>query len=82
MDPTRLTRRAYEGQAVAGQWHGRADDRTHDARPGARGVAVLAMARGGGPMSHAVVIAFAYGFAIACGVLLADDAALRDTRRR
>jgi class 3 adenylate cyclase len=39
----------------------------------------LAMARGGGPMSHAVVIVFAYGFAIAGGVLLADDAALRDT---
>jgi hypothetical protein len=39
----------------------------------------LAMARGGGPMSHAVVIAFAYGFAIAGGVLLADDTALRDT---
>jgi class 3 adenylate cyclase len=39
----------------------------------------LAMAREGDPMSHAVVIAFAYGFAIAGGVLLADDAALRDT---
>jgi hypothetical protein len=39
----------------------------------------LAMARGSGPMSHAVVIAFAYGFAIAGGVLLADDAALRAT---
>ena len=29
-------------------------------------------------MSHAVVIAYTYGFAIAGGVLLADDAALRD----
>ena len=29
-------------------------------------------------MSHAVVIAFAYGFAIPAGVLLADDAVLRD----
>ena len=38
----------------------------------------LAMARGADPMSHAVVIAYAYGFAIAGGVLLADDAALRD----
>jgi hypothetical protein len=38
----------------------------------------LAMARGADPMSHALVIAFAYGFAISCGVLLADDAALRD----
>jgi hypothetical protein len=38
----------------------------------------LAMARGADPMSHAVVIVFAYGFAIAGGVLLADDAALRD----
>jgi class 3 adenylate cyclase len=38
----------------------------------------LAMARGADPMSHAVVIAFAYGFAIPAGVLLADDAALRD----
>ena len=38
----------------------------------------LAMARGADPMSHAVVIAFAYGFAIPGGVLLADDAALRD----
>ena len=38
----------------------------------------LAMARGADPMSHAVVIAFAYGFAIPGGVLLADDAVLRD----
>ena len=38
----------------------------------------LAMARGADPMSHALVIAFAYGFAISCGVLLADGAALRD----
>ena len=38
----------------------------------------LAMARGADPMSHAFVIAFAYGFAIPAGVLLADDAALRD----
>ena len=38
----------------------------------------LAMARGADPMSHAVVITYAYGFAIAGGVLLADDAALRD----
>ena len=38
----------------------------------------LAMARGADPMSHAVVIAYAYGIAIPGGVLLADDAALRD----
>ena len=38
----------------------------------------LAMARGADPMSRAVVITYAYGFAIAGGVLLADDAALRD----
>ena len=38
----------------------------------------LAMARGSGPMSHAVVIGYGYGFAIAGGVLLADDAARRD----
>ena len=38
----------------------------------------LAMARGADPMSHAVVITYAYGFAISGGVLLADDAALRD----
>ena len=38
----------------------------------------LAMARGSDPMSHAVVIRYGYGFAIAGGVLLADDAALRD----
>ena len=38
----------------------------------------LAMARGADPMSRAVVNAYAYGFAIAGGVLLADDAALRD----
>jgi hypothetical protein len=39
----------------------------------------LAMSRAADPMSHAVVISHAYGFAIAGGVLLADDAALRDT---
>ena len=38
----------------------------------------LAMARGAGPMSHAAVIAYAYGYAIGGGVLLADDTALRD----
>ena len=38
----------------------------------------LAMARSTDPMSHALVITFTYGFAIAGGVLLADDAALRD----
>ena len=38
----------------------------------------LAMARSADPMSHAVVITYAYGFAIPAGVLLADDAALRD----
>ena len=38
----------------------------------------LAMARGADPMSHAIVITYAYGVAIAGGVLLADDAALRD----
>jgi class 3 adenylate cyclase len=38
----------------------------------------LAMARGADPMSYAVVIAYAYGFAISVGVLLADGAALPD----
>jgi adenylate cyclase len=38
----------------------------------------LAMARSADPMSHARVITFTYGFAIAGGVPLADDAALRD----
>ena len=38
----------------------------------------LAMARRADPMSHAVVITYDYGRAIASGVLLADDAALRD----
>src|SRR5271166_2040265 len=38
----------------------------------------LAMARGADPMSYAIVIAYAYSFAIPYGVLLADDAALRD----
>jgi class 3 adenylate cyclase len=38
----------------------------------------LAMARGADPKSHAVVNTYAYGFAISSGVLLADDAALRD----
>ena len=38
----------------------------------------LAMARSADPMSHARVIAYAYGSAIPAGVLLADDAALRD----
>jgi hypothetical protein len=38
----------------------------------------LAMARRADPMSHASVIAYARGYAISTGVLLADDAALRD----
>ena len=38
----------------------------------------LAMARGADPMSHGLVIGYAYGIAIPGGVLLADDAALRD----
>jgi hypothetical protein len=38
----------------------------------------LAMARGADPMSRAAVNMYAYGFAIAGGVLLADDPALRD----
>ena len=38
----------------------------------------LAMARGADPMSRAAVNMYAYGSAIAGGVLLADDAALRD----
>ena len=38
----------------------------------------LAMTRGGDPMSHTAVIAYAYGFATAGGVRLADDAALRE----
>ena len=38
----------------------------------------LAMARSTDPISHAVVITYTYSGAIAGGVLLADDAALRD----
>jgi adenylate cyclase len=38
----------------------------------------VAMASGADPMWHALVIAYGYGFAIRDGVLLADDAALRD----
>ena len=38
----------------------------------------LAMASGADPMSHAVVNTYAYGYGISCGVLPADDAALRD----
>jgi hypothetical protein len=38
----------------------------------------LAMARSADPMSHARVITFTYGFAMAGGVPLVDDAALRD----
>ncbi len=38
----------------------------------------LAMARGADPMSHGLVFGYAYGIAIPGGVLLADDAALRD----
>ena len=38
----------------------------------------LAMARGANPMSYAVVNFYVYGAAISGGVLLADDAALRD----
>ena len=53
-----------------GRWAVRGGATTYDR--------ALAMARGADPMSHAVVIAYAYGFAIAGGVLLADDAALRD----
>ena len=36
------------------------------------------MTRGADPMSHTAVIAYAYGFATAGGVRLADDAALRE----
>ena len=36
------------------------------------------MARRTGPLSHGVVIAYSYGLAISSGVLLADDAALRE----
>ena len=38
----------------------------------------LAMTRSTDPMSHTAVIAYAYGFATAGGVRLADDAALRE----
>ncbi len=38
----------------------------------------LAMARGADPMSYALVVAYAYSYAIPYGALLADDAALRD----
>ena len=41
----------------------------------------LAMAREADPMSHAIVNTYTYGFAIADGVLLADDAALRDIEK-
>jgi class 3 adenylate cyclase len=41
----------------------------------------LAMAHGADPMSHAIVNAYTYGVAIADGVLLADDAALRDIEK-
>ncbi|HXO50066.1 MAG TPA: hypothetical protein VN888_03355 [Mycobacterium sp.] len=38
----------------------------------------VAMARSTGPLTYGVVIAYSYGRAISTGVLLADDAALRD----
>ena len=38
----------------------------------------VAMARDADPISQAVVIAYTYANAIACGVIVADDAALRD----
>jgi class 3 adenylate cyclase/tetratricopeptide (TPR) repeat protein len=41
----------------------------------------LAMAWEADPMSHAIVNTYTYGFAIADGVLLADDAALRDIEK-
>ena len=49
-------------------------------RPGWRDdyARALAMARSADPMSHARVITFTYGFAMAGGVPLADAAALRD----
>jgi class 3 adenylate cyclase len=38
----------------------------------------VAMARSTGPLAYGVVISYSYGRAISTGVLLADDAALRD----
>ncbi len=38
----------------------------------------VAIARSTGPLAYGVVIAYSYGRAISTGVLLADDAALRD----
>ena len=38
----------------------------------------VAMARDADPISQAVVITYTYNNAIACGVIVADDAALRD----
>ncbi len=38
----------------------------------------VAMARSIGPLAYGVVISYSYGLAISSGVLLADDAALRD----
>ena len=62
--------RWHRAAPPGGRWAVRGGATTYDR--------ALAMARGADPMSHAVVIAYAYGFAIAGGVLLADDAALRD----
>ena len=62
--------RWHRAAPPGGRWAVRGGATTYDR--------ALAMARGADPMSHAVVIMYAYGFAIAGGVLLADDAALRD----
>ena len=62
--------RWHRAAPPGGRWAVRGGATTYDR--------ALAMARSADPMSHAIVIAYAYGFAIAGGVLLADDAALRD----
>ena len=71
---------SFSGRRWRWRWHTRGTARWALGRAGWRDDfdRALAMARGADPMSHAVVIAYAYGFAIAGGVLLADDAALRD----
>ena len=72
--------RHSSGRRWRWRWHTRGTARCALGRAGWRDDfdRALAMARGADPMSHATVIAYAYGFAIAGGVLLADDAALRD----
>ena len=78
-------RRPVKGNISTGRrwrwrWHTRGTARCALGRAGWRDDfdRALAMTRSADPMSHAAVITYAYGFAIAGGVRLADDAALRD----